>query len=48
MLDSNFNPGNVMKLENSPMLSHVSIQKTALSTFKKNEILHFILSAKIG
>ncbi|KQC10655.1 MAG: hypothetical protein APR62_11630 [Smithella sp. SDB] len=47
MLDSNLSQY-VMKLENSPMLSHVSIQKNSIETFKKNEILHFILSAKIG
>lgn len=38
----------VMKLENSPMLNQVSIQKNSIVTFKKNEVLHFILSAKIG
>ena len=38
----------VMKLENSPMLSQVSIQKNSIVTFKKSEVLHFILSAKIG
>jgi hypothetical protein len=38
----------VMKLENSPMLSKVSIQKNNVVTFKKNEVLQFTLSAKIG
>ncbi len=38
----------VMKLESSPMLNQVSIQKNSIVTFKKNEVLHFILSAKIG
>ena len=38
----------VMKLENSPMLSQVSIQKNNVVTFKKSEVLQFTLSAKIG
>ena len=38
----------VMKLENSPMLSKVSIQKNNVVTFKKSEVLQFTLSAKIG
>lgn len=38
----------VMKLENSSMLSHVSIQKTSITTFKKSEVLQFTLNAKIG
>jgi hypothetical protein len=38
----------VMKLENSPMLSKVSIQKNNFVTFKKSEVLQFTLSAKIG
>jgi hypothetical protein len=38
----------VMKLENSPMLSKVSIQKNSIITFKKSEVLQFTLSAKIG
>ncbi|KUG22451.1 hypothetical protein ASZ90_007768 [hydrocarbon metagenome] len=47
MLDS-FLSQYVMKLENSPILNQVSIQKNSIVTFKKNEVLHFILSAKIG
>ena len=38
----------VMKLENSPMFSKVSIQKNNVVTFKKSEVLQFTLSAKIG
>jgi Tfp pilus assembly PilM family ATPase len=38
----------VMKLENSPMLNKVSIQKNSIITFKKSEVLQFTLSAKIG
>lgn len=38
----------VMKLENSPMFNQVSIQKNTIVPFKKNEVLHFILSAKVG
>jgi hypothetical protein len=38
----------VMKLENSPMLHLVLVQKSVLSTFKKNETLQFSLIAKIG
>ena len=38
----------VMKLENSPILSQVSIQKNNIVTFKKSEVLQFTLSAKIG
>ena len=38
----------VMKLENSPMLSHVLIQKNSITTFKKSEVLQFTLNAKIG
>ena len=47
MLDSSL-AQYVMKLENSPMFNHVSIQKNSIITFKKSEVLHFILSAKIG
>jgi hypothetical protein len=47
MLDS-FLAQYVMKLENSPMLRKVSIQKSNFVTFKKSEVLQFTLSAKIG
>ena len=47
MLDS-FLTQYVMKLENSPMFSKVSIQKNNVVTFKKSEVLQFTLSAKIG
>jgi Tfp pilus assembly PilM family ATPase len=38
----------VMKLENSPILRQVSVQKSNVMTIKKVEVLYFILSAKIG
>lgn len=38
----------VMKLENSPMLRQVSVQKSSVITIKKVEVLYFTLSAKIG
>jgi hypothetical protein len=38
----------VTKLENSPILNQVSIQKNNIVTFKKSEVLQFTLSAKIG
>lgn len=38
----------VMKLENSPMLRQIAVQKSGIITFKKSEVLHFILSAKLG
>jgi len=38
----------MIKLEESPMFNGVSMQKKDIVTFKKNEVLHFILSAKTG
>jgi hypothetical protein len=38
----------VMKLENSPMLHQVLVQKSDFSTFKKNDVLKFYLIAKTG
>ena len=38
----------VMKLENSPMLRNVTVQKSSLVTFKKKEIVQFTINAKIG
>jgi hypothetical protein len=38
----------VMKLENSPILRQVSVQKSSVITIKKVEVLYFTLSAKIG
>lgn len=38
----------VIKLENSPMFKQVSVQKNSIITFKKDEVLNFILSAKTG
>jgi Tfp pilus assembly PilM family ATPase len=38
----------VIKLENSPMFSKVSVQKNSIITFKKDEVLNFTLSAKTG
>jgi hypothetical protein len=38
----------VMKLENSPMLHQVSVQKSNIAAFKKSEALQFSLIAKTG
>ena len=38
----------VTNLENSPILSQVSVQKSSVVTIKKVEVLYFTLSAKIG
>jgi len=38
----------VAKLENSPILNQVSVQKSSIATIKKVEVLYFTLSAKIG
>jgi len=38
----------VMKLENSPIIQTVSIQKSNTVNFKKKEVLQFSVSAKIG
>jgi Tfp pilus assembly PilM family ATPase len=38
----------VIKLENSPMLQGVSLKKSSIVNFKKNEILQFVIDAKIG
>jgi hypothetical protein len=38
----------VLKLENSPIFSKVSVKKKDLVKFKKNEVIHFVLGAKIG
>ncbi len=47
MLDSSL-AQYVMKLENSPMLRQVTIQKSSIMTIRKVEVLYFTLSAKIG
>jgi hypothetical protein len=38
----------VMKLENSPVFNKVSVQKQSTVNFDKKEVIHFVLSAKIG
>jgi Tfp pilus assembly PilM family ATPase len=38
----------LIKLEESPMFNSVTVQKKDITTFKKNEVLHFTLSAKTG
>ena len=38
----------VMKLENSPMFRQIAVQKSGIVTFKKSEVLHFTLNAKVG
>ena len=47
MLDSSL-AQYVVKLENSPILRQVSVQKSSVMTIKKVEVLYFTLSAKIG
>ena len=38
----------IMKLGNSPMLRQVSVYKNSVVNFKKNDVLQFAMSAKIG
>lgn len=38
----------VMKLESSPMFRQISVQKNSIESFKKEEVLHFIIDAKTG
>ena len=38
----------VLKLENSPMLQGVSLEKSSIANFRKKEILQFTIKAKIG
>jgi len=38
----------VMKLENSPIIQTVSIQRSTVVSFKKKEVLQFTVSARIG
>jgi len=38
----------VMKLENSPMLQGVVLQKSSVAKFRNSEILQFVINAKIG
>jgi hypothetical protein len=38
----------IMKLENSPILQGVALQKSSIVKFKKKEILQFTINAKIG
>ena len=38
----------VMKLENSPLLQGVTLQKSSIVNFRKKEILQFTINAKIG
>ncbi|MDP2854087.1 MAG: pilus assembly protein PilM, partial [Smithellaceae bacterium] len=38
----------IMKLENSPILQGVALQKSSVVKFKKKEILQFTINAKIG
>jgi Tfp pilus assembly PilM family ATPase len=38
----------VMKLENSPMLRQVKLEKSSIINFKKSEVLQFTVNAKIG
>ena len=38
----------VMKLENSPMLQGVVLQKSSVANFGKSEVLQFVINAKTG
>jgi Tfp pilus assembly PilM family ATPase len=38
----------VLKLENSPMLQGVSLEKSSVANFRKKEILQFTIKAKMG
>jgi hypothetical protein len=38
----------IMKLNNSPILRQVSVLKNNVVNFKKKDVLHFTMSAKIG
>ncbi len=38
----------VVSLENSPIFSKVSVKRKDIVTFKKKEVIHFVLGAKIG
>jgi type IV pilus assembly protein PilM len=47
MLDSML-AGYIVKLESSPIFQLIKVQKNSIEPFKKSEVLHFILDAKIG
>lgn len=47
MLDSHL-AQYLIKLNNSPMLHQVSVYKNSIVSFKKNDVLQFTMSAKIG
>jgi type IV pilus assembly protein PilM len=38
----------IMKLENSPMIQSVTLQKSSKASYRKKEILQFTINAKIG
>jgi hypothetical protein len=38
----------VVRLENSPLFNSITVQKNSIIKFKKDEVLHFMLNAKIG
>jgi hypothetical protein len=40
--------GYLMKLEASPILRQVSIQKNNIEPFKKSEVLYFVIDMQIG
>ena len=47
MLDSML-AGYIVKLESSPIFQMIKVQKNTVEPFKKNDVLHFIIDAKIG
>jgi len=38
----------VMKLENSPLFAKIAVKKKEMNTFRKSEVLHFTLNARMG
>jgi hypothetical protein len=38
----------VLKLENSPLFNTVSVQSKNIVSFDKKEVIHFVLSARLG
>jgi len=38
----------ILKLENSPLFNTVSVQNKNIVNFDKKDVIHFVLSAKLG
>ncbi|MBN1363962.1 MAG: hypothetical protein JW976_04065 [Syntrophaceae bacterium] len=47
MLESDMNQY-IIKLENSPIFSNVSVQNKSVVNFDKKDVIHFVLNAKLG